>query len=187
VARVEANADTIRISKRFQDSGQLLEPGSETAALASGVFQQNGDRRFNRINGLTQRLGDPGHTCMNTGAHMRAGMHDQIGHSQVIGALHFFDEGVERFPVQFAVRGREVDEIAVVAHHRIDAAFSMRLPKQDLIFLGQESRLPLVAAFEKNLDGLAAHLFAAIESQVHPTGNRHVSAHQQFIHGNVLK
>ena len=175
------------ISKLFQDGRQLLEPEAETAALARGGFQENGNRRLDRIQRPLERPGDSGHTRFDAGAHMRPGMHYQTGHSQIIGAFHFFDECIERFPAQIAVRGCKINEIAVVRYHGIDAAFSMGLPKQDPVLFRQMFCLPLVAALEEDLNGFAADLFAALESQVHAPCNGHVGACQQFFHRVRLK
>jgi hypothetical protein len=114
-------------------------------------------------------------------------MHYQAGHSQKIGAFHFFDECIERFPAQIAVRGCKINEIAVVRYHGTDAAVSMGLLKQNPVFFRQMFCLPLVAALEEDLNGFAADLFAALESQGHAPCDRHVSACQQFFHRVRLK
>ena len=70
---------------------------------------------------------------------------------------------------------------------RRDAAFSLRLLKQNSVLLRQRLCFPLVAVLEKNLDGFAADPLAALEGLVHASGNGHVGACQQFSHRFSLK
>jgi hypothetical protein len=178
VARIETHTGAIRIPRFFQERRKVFKSMAKTAPLSGSILQQELDGWASQLQRMPQGPGNSRYPCRDPGPHMRSGMKDQVRHSKEIGAAHLFNQGIDGLPVQVPVRGRQVNQIAVVRHNDLNSRIFPRILKQNPVRLRQQLCFPLIAAFKKNLNGTALKAHTSFQSPVHTPGDRHMGSGQ---------
>ncbi len=103
-------------------------------------------------------------------------MHDQPVEAQRRGAVQFVAQRVDRLAPERRIRGREIDQVAVVRDDRPDLRLPHPTPEQR-DFLGRQlARAPLPGRLREDLQRLAAARLGPVDGTGEAAGNGKVSA-----------
>ena len=114
--------------------------------------------------------GDPG---LEPVSPMRAGVNDNGGQAQGLGALQLVREHIDR-PAALGPAGGEIDQVARMGEDRPDAGGPRGVPEGPDLLRPECRRRPLPLILQEDLDRAAAEIAATLQCLVQAAGNRHV-------------
>ena len=175
---IHAHAKPLGVRRVFKNAGELLEGVAEGGALPGGRLQRHAGFHLGE---LFQNGVEPGDDFRQSRrfarAHVRAGMQDQEGEAELVGADQFVFKGEARLLGKFGIHRREVDHVAAVGED--GAEFSPARMFMEGFQLGWRERRggePLHVVFDEDLHRRGVHGEGAVDGQGDAACGGHVRA-----------
>ena len=179
VAGINADAQACRIVDDAEDLTQLIKRAAQAGTLTSRGLEQSdyfaiGHGPMNLIEGAGDAIDPP--FCARP--HVRAGMKNHRGHTELFGALQLHGHSGDGLLVKRRINRRQVDEVLRVNEDRRSAALVSLGSECSAIFPGERLTRPLELVPGKQRQRSRADRPPALKDRVHAALDRHMRAEE---------